>query len=309
MTNLVIALASLLFLLKSADVFVNQSIAIAKKFKISGFVIGFTIMAFGTSLPELIISTYSTAIGHPALAVANVVGSNIANLCLILGILAFYHEYKLSKQDVHFNIPINLLGLIIFMFLLIISNWQLNWLIGSLLLLIFPVFIWLAGHNNHSIKINGQTRFSLFVLVLSFVLLTISGKICIDHLLFFAQEFRIADSILGYFLLALGTSLPEFATSLMAFKKGNGELGIGNLLGSNLFNLLFILGINSLITNLNFQPFHNEVFFLLLVTGSVFIFALIGKKYFFSKKEGLGLISLYILFIWLLYIEQHPLAW
>jgi len=297
MLNLGLALISLLILLKSANTFVNQSIALAKKFRISSFLIGFTVMAFGTSLPELVVSTYSTVVGHPTLAIANVIGSNIANLCLILGILAIFRAYKLSKQDVHLNIPINLIGLIIFVLLMIANRWQMNWLLGSVLLLIFPGFIWLAGHDNRSITIKGQTNFSPVRLAFSFVLLTISGKICIDYLLLFAQEFFVADSVLGYFLLAIGTSLPEFITSLIAVKKGNGELAIGNLLGSNLFNLFFILGLNSFITDLNFQAFHQEIFFLLLTTSAVLLLALIGKKYYFSQKEGWGLIGLYLFFV------------
>ncbi len=302
MLNLGLAIVSLLVLLKAANEFVNQSASLAKKFKISGFLIGFTIMAFGTSLPEFITSTYSSVINHPNLAIASVIGSNIANVCLILGIIAIYREFKLSSQDAHFNIPINLIGLILFITLLILSRWQLTALTGSIALLSFPVFIWLANGNNHAIRINGKTKFNLVWLTFSFILLVLTGKLCIDYLLAFAQEYRISDSVVGYFLLSIGTSLPELITSFMAVRKGNNELGIGNILGSNLFNLLFILGINSLVIDLNFQLFTREIFYLLLATSSIFIFALLGKKYYFSKKEGFGLICIYLGFVLL----QNP---
>jgi cation:H+ antiporter len=299
MFNLFLALVSLAVVLKAADIFVNHSSALAKKYQISSFLIGFTIMAFGTSLPELIVSTYSNIIGHPALTISNVIGSNIANLCLILGLLALFKNFKLSKQDVHFNIPINLLGSILFTIFLWLAGWQLNWWLGSILLLIFPFFIWLASRNNHLITIKGKTQFSIIKFALSFILLTIFGKLCIDNLLIFAQLYQISDSILGHFFLAIGTSLPELVTTFLAVKKGNNELGIGNLLGSNLFNLFFILGINSLIHTLDFSAFYQDILFLLFATCVFLIFSLIGKKYYFSKKEGLGLVLLYVLFmIW-----------
>jgi len=297
MEYLIIAIIGILFLVKASDIFVDQIIALSKRYKISGFIVGFTVLAFGTSLPELVTSTYSTFSGHPQIAISNVIGSNIVNLCLILGILAIFKTYKLSKTDVKYNIPQNLIAISLFGVLCFAFNFQLFGFDGIILLVIFTIFILMSKRENHDIKVKSTIKFNLLILIISFLVLIVAGKISIDELVKFSGLFGIRESLLGYFIVAIGTSLPELVTSYMAVKKGNAELGIGNILGSNLFNLFFILGISAFINTIYIQEFLPELVFLAVATFSVLVFALTGKKYYFSKIEGFGLLILYTIFI------------
>ena len=124
-----------------------------------------------------------------------------------------------------------------------------------------------------------------------------SGKFCIDQIISLANQLKISETILGYFLLAVGTSLPELVTTWVAVKKNDGELGVGNILGSNLFNLLFILGISTFIRPLELSGFKTDLVFLTGATLAVYVFAIIGKKYSFNKGEGWGMVTIYVLFV------------
>lgn len=297
MTNFILAIISLIVLLKSAGVFVSQASALAKRFKIGDFVIGCTIVAFGTSLPELVISVFSATSNHPNLAISNVVGSNIANFCLILGLIATFKGYRIYKRNIDFNLPLNLAALATFWAILVWSGFRLTWNSGILLLLVFLILMILTKEHNHlNLKDKKYPKFNLFYLFSSLLLLAISGRICINNVEVLTLQLKISDTILGYFLLAIGTSLPEFVTTVVAVKKGYGELGIGNILGSNLFNLLFILGISSFIIPLDFSGFVVDLAFLTAATFATYTFAIMGKRYYFSRKEGLGLLFIYLIF-------------
>lgn len=297
MLYLFVAIVCLIGLIKSADAFIDQSISLARKFKISSYVIGFTIVAFGTSLPELVTSLYSTNVGHTEIAISNVLGSNIANICLVLGILALFRTYKLSRSDVFYNIPINLIGLLIFLFVLMFSSNSLSVIGGIILLSVFVSTLIFARKNNHAVRIKSETEFSPLILILSLLTLILCGKVGIDNIIEFAKAFSIQESILGSLVVAVTTSMPELIASLTALKKGNEEIGIGNIMGSNLFNLLFVLGISSFIGKLDFSTFVIEMAILLGVTILLVFLAFVGKKYYFTRKEGLVLIIVYLLFV------------
>jgi len=297
MQYLLITIVALFGIIKSADFLIDQSIALAKKLKVSSFVIGFTIIAFGTSLPELVVSLYSTYSGHPSIAISNVLGSNIVNICLILGILAIYKPYKLSKSDVIINIPLNLITLITFIILIVFNNNTLNISSGIILLIIFVATLFFERRENHVSKTKNITKFNVSILIASLIALVIFGKISVDSILEFSKLFGVEETILGYFVMAIGTSLPELIASLTAIRKGNEELGIGNILGSNLFNLFFILGTASLIKTLDLSFFLIEVIMLSVITIALVILALIGKRFYFTRKEGILLLIFYIIFI------------
>jgi cation:H+ antiporter len=297
MEYLIITIVALLGIVKSADLLIDQSIALAQKLKVSSFIVGFTIIAFGTSLPELIVSLYSTYSGHPSIAISNVLGSNIVNICLILGILAVYKPYKLSKSDVFINIPLNLIALIFFIILVSFNNSTLNISSGIILLIVFIATLFFERKSNHVTKIKNQTKFNVLILIASLIALVVFGKISVDSILEFSKIFGVEETVLGYFVMAVGTSLPELVASFTAIKKGNEEIGIGNILGSNLFNLFFILGTASFIKTLDLSFFLVEVMMLTVITISLVILALIGKRFYFTRKEGILLLSYYIIFI------------
>lgn len=298
MVNIIITVISLIILVGSADIFVDQACALAKKLRVSDFIIGFTIVAFGTSLPELISSIFSAVSGHTQLLTANIVGSNIVNLCLVLGIAATYKSYKIYKRDVDLNIPLNLAALAAFWALVSLFNFQTNWSIGLSLIFIFFALILLSREYNHIRYVkNEYPAFRVRVLVLALFFLVGSGKICIDGVINIASQLKISETIMGYFFLAIGTSLPELVTMVMAAKKHEEELGIGSILGSNLFNLLFVVGISSLITPINFTGVKTDLVFLTGATLVTYLLAVFGKKYYFSRKEGVGLLLVFVLFV------------
>lgn len=299
MISLVLVLISQIVLIRSADIFVDQASALAKKLRIDDFLIGFTVVAFGTSLPELMSAIFSALAGHNQLVVSSIIGSNIANLCLIFGVVAIFKNYKIKKRDVNINIPLNMAAMMIFWALLAWSGFELKWQFGVSLILIFLVLILLSKDYNHlSIPSNQKySPFKLWLMILSLTALIISGKFCVQEIILLAKEWGVAETILGYFLLAVGTSLPELVTTWMAVSKGNGELGVGNILGSNLFNLLFALGVSSFIQPVVMKNFVGDLIFLTVALLTVYFFAVFGKKYSFSKKEGVGLLFVYFLFV------------
>jgi cation:H+ antiporter len=297
MLNILIAIIALIILIKSSEIFIDQSTALAKKIKVSSFLIGFTLIALGTSLPDLVISAYSNIKGAPEVAISTFLGSPIVKTSLILGILALFSNYKLSDVDIKRNIPINLIIYSTFFFLLFAFQFQMTWLLGILSIALLILAIFLAKENNHLITIKSKAKFNILFLLLSFVAVVISGKFCVDHVLTFANTFGIEQIVIGYFILAIGTSIPELVTSLTSIRKGNLQLSLGNILGSSLFDILLVSGVTSFFGVLNFKAFLIEYVFLIFATGILLLFAILGKKYFISKKEGIGLILVYILFI------------
>ncbi len=286
-------------LLVAADFFVSQAAAMARKFRVNDFVIGFTVVAVGTSLPELITSVISSFTGHPSLAISNIIGSNLANLCLILGITSVFRKFKINRQDVVYNIPLNLASLIVFWILMGLSNVQLNRFAGIGLLFFFLVLN-LAEKNkgDRANKVTGKiAKFNPAILIGSLILMMLAGKITVENIVRLISIFNIRESILGYFVLSIGTSLPEMVTTFVAVRKNNSEIGIGSLLGSNLFNLLFILGVVGVFSPTDASGFLFDLAFLAAATIMVYFFALRGEKYNFTHKEGLGLLGIYFLFV------------
>lgn len=298
MAAFIIVAISLFFLIKSADVFVDQASALAQKIKLSNFLIGFTIVAFGTSLPELVSTVFSAIAGHNNLLVSNIIGSNITNSCLIFGLVALLKKFKIGKRDIDVNIPFNMVAIVLFWILTVFMSFTLNWSAGILLILIFFILQILSKKYNRfeNLKIS-DVKFNLLILISSLMLLVVFEKICIDQIINLAQQFKISETILGYFLLAIGTSLPELTVTWIAVNKKNKDIAVGNILGSNLFNLLFIFGISTFIEPLQLNAFKIDLMFLAGVTIIIYVLAIKGKKYFFGKKEGIGLLFLYFLFV------------
>lgn len=297
MLNILIAIIALIVLIKTSEVFIDQSAALAKKFKISSFLVGFTLIALGTALPDLVISGYSNIVGAPEVAISTFIGSPIVKTSLILGILALFSNYKLLEVDIKRNIPVNLIIYSSFFLLLFAFQFQMNWILGVLAMGLLVLSIFLAKENNHMITIKSKKKFNILFLLLSFFVVVIAGKVCVDNLLIFAEEFAIAQTTIGYFVIAIAISLQELVISFTAIKKGNFQLSLGNILGSNLFELLFVSGVTSFFGVLNFRPFLVDYLFLIITTAILLLFAILGKKYYISKKEGIGLIFVYILFI------------
>ena len=297
MLHLLYAVICLAVLVISAEVFVDQSLAVAKKLKISGFLIGFTLLSIGTALPDIVISTFGSARGDTEFAISTFLGSALVNTTLLIGVLSFFTKYKLHKSDVDNNIPITLGASIFLLILLLLFRFQFTWVTGIITIIAYILTVFLARKNN-TVKLTHKTsKFNALILIASFVLLILTGKISTDQFLLFADQYKIADSTIGFFIVGIGISVPELVTSIEVIKRGNLQLSLGNLLGATLINILFTPALASFFNTLNFQPFLPAIFFIIFSLIMFYLLALFGKKYYITKKEGIVMLVIYILFV------------
>lgn len=291
----------LFLLVKSANVFVNSASHIARKLKMSEFVVGATIVALGTTIPELVININASLDGHTNLAVSNVLGSSIANICLIIGVIAVIKNVKISRKAFNFEIPAALLLTSIF----IISSI----FIGSIGIVFAVISILaLVGYNIYRFykyrddspaqQTNGKSIPVLIVkFVLSLALIIVSGNLLVDQAVLISDMFGISESILGLTVIAVGSSLPELTTGVVSVLKGNYELGIGNIMGANMLNLLLILPISAMIRGIDMTPFKFGFIVLLLVSILLYTFTKNGRKKEFTRMEGVIFLTVYFIFI------------
>ena len=299
-------------LIKGADLLVDGASAIARGFNVSDLVIGLTVVAFGTSTPELFVNVMASIQGNSDIAIGNVVGSNIANVFLILGVSSLVYPLTVTKGTVWKEIPFSLLAAIV---LFVIANDQLidgsqvselTRIDGLVFLSFFIIFIYyttsiaarIEGMEEHvPAKHHGWLRSSLYIF-LGLAGLTFGGKWIVDGAIAFAIQFGMSESLVGLTIVAVGTSLPELATSAMAAYKRNVEIAVGNVVGSNIFNIFFVLGISAIIKPLPFQVKNNRDIGVVIFSGlMLFLFMFTGKKRSLDRWEGLIFIICYMVFV------------
>lgn len=304
-------LASLFFLIKSADYFTEYSEKIGLLFGMSSFIIGATIVAVGTSLPELVSSLFALGAGETSFVVDNIVGSNIANALLILGIGGIAAKTLVSRTSLlEIELPfffMSMAGFTYFAMDQVISRAE-----GISLLILLIIFIIYQvkqkpdaedeeemqdikdTYSKHTRK-KDILKYAGIVL-LSVIVLAVSAKFLIDSILTLSELLKISSSTLTITVVAFGTSLPEILTSIAAIKRGNHGMAIGNVLGSNTFNLLFIAGLPAIITPLTINP---QTFIIglpfLVIATFIAIFALFDDK--ISPWEGIAMLFFYAVFI------------
>jgi len=297
MLHLLYAALCLVVLIKSADIFVDQSLSVAKKLKVSSFLIGFTLIFLGTALPDIVISTFASAQGNSEFAISTFLGSTIVNVTLLVGVLSFFTKYKLDKSDISKNIPITLGASIFLLILILLFRFNFTWIAGIITMTIYTITVFFAKQNNTTTIRHKTVTFNIIAFLISFILLIVTGKISTDQFLLFADHYKIADSVIGFFLVGIGITIPELVASLEVIKKGNLQLSLGNILGATLINILFIPGLGSFFNTLNFQPFLPSVLFVIFGLIIFFFLALLGKEYYITKKEGCVMVLIYILFV------------
>lgn len=296
-------------LIKGADFLVSGASSVAKKFNISNIAIGLTVVAFGTSTPELLVSVTSSLKGYNAAAFGNIIGSNNFNLLFILGVAGLIYPLVVLRNTIRFEVPLSLLAAVVLYFLVndvLLWGSETNELsrLDSFILLgffvVFMLYIYRTMSNatdmdqTDSIKIY-SAPISVGLIVLGLVLLVGGGTLVVDNAIAIAQYYGLSDKLIGLTILAAGTSLPELATSAVAAYKKNTDIAIGNVIGSNIFNILFILGVTGLIRPL---PFDIAMDFDLYVLGAstiilmIFMFTLNTRK--LDRWEAFLLLSGYI---------------
>lgn len=305
--NIFILLLCLIALVKGSSIFVKQTSAIARRYRIPEFLIGITIVAIGTSLPELIIGLSSAIKGNIQIPVANILGSSIANIGLILSITSLFAAIKIEKKHLRFEIPFAIISILVFLGILYVSKGTLGSVQGIFLILIF--FGYFLFQFFKSKKENGfdgshnNTRISIPYLIFGFVLLVIGGKYIVDSAVKVSDLLDISQGFLGFTVLSLASTLPELIVTVVAIRKRHYELGLGNIIGSITFNLFMITGILAQIQQLSFQMYIPELIILLSYIVALVVIAFIGKKYYVSKLEGFFLLVSYILLLVYLFFK------
>lgn len=298
-------------LIKGADWLVSGSASVAKKYNISDLVIGLTIVSMGTSMPELIVNILASTSGASEIAIGNVVGSNIANILLILGVAAFIYPLTIKDSTVMSQIPFSIIAILLVAFAanapifnpdysLMISR-----LDGVVFILFFALFmvyiIKLAREGRADMieeapdKVLPMGKSILFVL-LGMVGLFLGGKWVVDGAIKIAEQFGLSQNLIGLTIVAIGTSLPELVTSAMAAYRKNTDIAVANVIGSNIFNLLWVLGISAMISPMKYDPVVNADIIVLLVATFLIIFSLMtGRaKNQIGKPTGIFFLACYI---------------
>ena len=317
--NILLLLFGFYILIKGADLTIDSARYLAKKFGISPLIIGLTVIAFGTSLPELSVSLISSITARlndlPSdIAVGNIIGSNIANLTLVLGFSAVYVKFKIQKKILKFDFPF--LILISILFLVFLSQFDstlvINRIEGFMLLLLFFVYLLSKSKDNNEFSVEEKiVNDNLIVpkLLFGFLLVSLGGYLITANSELLSQRILIdifnlneneALAFTGLTVVAFGTSIPELVTSIVAVKKGQSDMAIGNIVGSNIFNILLVLGLSSSIVTLQIQNvFIFDTLISLIIT--LVIFALLffkNSKYFYKYK----LLLIFTYFIYLIYL-------
>lgn len=305
-----ILVAGFAFLVKGADFFVDGASSIAKALKIPAVVIGLTIVSFGTSLPELAVSVTSAIENAEGIAIGNVIGSNIVNLMLVAGCAAAISPMKmeksLMKKDFPFSILITAALFVMFADKFFSPDAQQNIISradGIILLLFFVIFMYstvsysLSGQNAESEQPeNPEEKSPLAKSILATILglagVIIGGQMVVKSATFIAKAAGMSDTLIGLTVVAFGTSLPELVTSVIAARKGENEIAMGNVIGSNIFNILFILGVSAAIRPLNVDPacIYDTI---ILIFLSALVWLMARPKFQLGRASGIIMILLY----------------
>lgn len=288
-----ILLSGLLLILFGANWLVDGSSSIAKRFGISEFVIGLTIVGIGTSTPEMVVSFMSSLQGKADMAIGNIVGSNIFNTIMILGITAMIAPLTITKSNLKKDIPINIFSTVILIVLGMnhtffgLGQDQLSRIDGIILLAMFAWYLWSSFRSDSADDEEGEgikeykVITSVLLIIAGLASLIIGGKLFVNSATELAKMFGVSDKFIAITVMAAGTSMPELATCVVAALKGRGQLALGNILGSNISNILLILGGSALIHPLSFGGM-TYVDLGVVLLSAVFI---LTSAYLFKKKQ------------------------
>ena len=302
-------------LIKGADLLVDGASSLAGRLGVSALVVGLTIVAFGTSAPELVVNLLASMQGNTDIAIGNILGSNIVNILLILGISAMFYPLTVQKGTVWKEIPFALLAVVVLAFMANdmaidgTASSAITRIDGFVLISFFIIFLYYiygltkseAG-NNAEAKGVAEAPFSTLQSVLMVIVgvagLVVGGKWIVDGAVAFATGFGVSEALIGLTIVAIGTSLPEMATSVVAAYKKNVDIAVGNIVGSNIFNIFWILGVSSLIRPLPFAP--SLTIDLIVTIGAtlvLFLALFVGKRHTIERSQGIVFVILYVAYV------------
>jgi cation:H+ antiporter len=308
----ILLVLGLLVVIKGADFLIDGASSLAKRLAVPEIVIGLTIVAFGTSAPELVVNVFSSIAGKSELVLGNIIGSNVFNTLFILGAAGLIYPLEVQRNSVRKEIPFSLLaGVILF----ILANDRLLFkgavshlsrIDGLIFLMLFGVFLYYTfglskikstnSTNSDEIKLFSLLKTWTFVSI-GFVGLFLGGKLVVDNAVIIARKLEVSEKLIGLTIVAVGTSLPELATSTVAAFKKRYDLAVGNVVGSNIFNILFILGISAQISPVHYSTaFNLDLCIYGLGTLLLFTAMFTGKSRKLDRWEALILLVTYIFY-------------
>jgi len=314
MSPTIFLLLGFIFLFFGGDLLVKGSVSLALRMKISTLVVGMTVVAFATSAPELFVSLQAVFDGSSNIALGNSIGSNIANIALVLGCTAVIFRVKISKHILHLSYPMMLFASFLFGLVLYFFK-GIPVIIGLLFVVLLLVFVWALILNSRrdqiKVEINDKKTLenasndsllrSIFVLLLGVVLLKYGADFLVYSTKNLAKSFGVSDRVIAVTIVAIGTSLPELATSIVAALKREENLAVGNLIGSNLFNILAVLGITASLKAINIDDqaiFSFDYLWMMFITLLFGFFIYVFSKKEISRKEGFILLLIYMLYLY-----------
>ena len=305
-------------LITGANMLIDGSASIARKLSISNIAIGLTVVAFGTSAPEFIVSFFATLKGNTDLAIGNILGSNIANILLVLGISAIIYPIAVQRNTVLKEIPFSLLAVLL---LGVTANdilfdreatsviSRIDGLVFLLFLVIFITYTFGIsklkenGEDANEVKNYGYFKSAAFILI-GLVFMVLGGKWIVNGAVKIAELFNVSQSLIGLTVIAVGTSLPELATSVVAAFKKQTDIAIGNIVGSNVLNILWILGFNAVIRPLPLNPASNiDILMTIFASLILFISMYISKKHVIERWQGIVMVVIYFSYVVFLIIS------
>ena len=286
----------------------KSSVDISLKLSIPKIIIGMTVVSFATSAPELIVSLNATLDGLPNFAIGNVLGSNIANIGLVLGIITIIYPITLKQRFYNTDFPLLMISTCLFYYVIYtgnqISRFEGFILVITIISILLYLFLFQRNNSNEFAEDLNNKDVSIYrsflYIIFSGSLLWLGSETLIKSAVSVANKFEISERIISITMVAIGTSIPELAASIVASLKRQNDLSIGNLIGSNIFNLLVVIGITSSIMPINGieeSTIFNDMLWVILFSAIILPLAYIGKKNILTRKKGIILLVLYLIFI------------
>ena len=311
--SFLILIIGFFFLIKGADIFVEGAASIARKFNVPAMIIGLTIVAMGTSAPEAAVSITSSLAGQNDMSVANVVGSNFFNILMVLGVSAVIAKLPVQKETIKKETPF--LIIVSSMLLVFGLDLKMNRMEGLILLFVFVYFLISTVKRSknsvtenydcsNEVAITTDTEISeeismpktILICIVGIAGIVIGGDMVVNSATSIAKSFGMSANLVGLTIVAVGTSLPEFVTSIVAIRKGETEIAIGNVIGSNIFNILLVLGLATVIKPITISMFALfDIIFMLLITIILYLF--MKKNNCLVRKHGIIFVAIYIAYM------------
>lgn len=316
MLDILLIIIGFILLVKGADYLVDGASHIAKRFHIPEIIIGLTIVAIGTSMPELVVSVTSALEGHSDIAVGNIIGSNIANMFLILGICSIIKPLEFKKQSRCIENPLTLC-LTVVLFILcnngdsesahIITKNEGILLLGLCVLYIIYNIIMAKKGNEFDLEEKQELAEdvtpttvlrSIFDVIIGIIGLKLGGDLVVNACVAIAESFGVSEELISLTIVAISTSLPELITSITATRKGETDMAIGNILGSQIFNILLIIGTSAFLCPINYAVSYNK-YMIVLIMGTIMLslFPFVGTKDKMTRSNGIPFVFIYILYM------------